>query len=176
MPPQSSGGAAPGNADSTNRLARRPHLLQPESQLPVVAVVVDITQYVARFLQRFVEPYGGRSHSAFVPVLDVERTQEELALLVERPTAEGEPVQVVVGPAEGRLQHLVDDVERDVGPDLEPTPDGWVGIVEIDPQPVDHCVSEGSASQTGPSRVRRRPLRELGQVTGELPEVGRVHA
>ncbi len=55
---------------------------------------------------------------------------------VERTAAEGEAVQVGVGPAEGDLQHLVDYVEREIGAQVEPPPDGWCGVVQVDADPV----------------------------------------
>jgi hypothetical protein len=49
-------------------------------------------------------------------------------------------MKVRIGPVEGDLQHLVDDVERQVRADVEAAPDRWLRSVEVDADPVDRYV------------------------------------
>jgi hypothetical protein len=79
---------------------------------PEIAVVVHVVQGVPGLLQGLAEPYLGSGRPVVFALLNVEGTQEQLAVLVERTPTEGEAVQVRVGPVERHLQHLMYDVER----------------------------------------------------------------
>src|SRR5690606_8358882 len=56
----------------------RANLLQPDAQLPRVAVVVEVVEDVARFLQGFIQSHFRRRCAFVFAFLDVERTEEEL--------------------------------------------------------------------------------------------------
>ena len=119
-------------------------------------------------LQGLVEPYFGSGEPAVVlllALLYVVGAQEQLTALVERMPAEGEAVQMGVGPVERHLQHLMYDVERKVRAQIEPTPDRRLGVIKVDPDPIDHDAIERWSSEL---RSRRR-LGRLGSEAGQVP-------
>jgi len=50
-------------------------------------------------------------------------------------------MQVRVGPAERHLQDLVQQVQCQVRAQAQPSPDRWLRVVEVDPDPVDGDVT-----------------------------------
>jgi integrase len=165
-------GSATGHGDRGRSVGRcRQDLLQAERQLPVVAVVVEVVQDVARLLERLVETYvGGRDAALVVELafLGVVRAEKELAGAVERVPAEGEPVQMRVGPVERDLHQLVDGIEREVGPHVQSTPDRRLGAVEINPNPEDLKLVKGRPAQLGPHAAQRSLPTEQGQVARRI--------
>ena len=90
------------------------------------AIVVRVVHDVPGLAKGLVEPDVGCGDATVVgdlAFLDVERAQEQLAGPVERTAAEREAMEVGVGPVESSLQHLMDDVERQVRAQVQPTPD-----------------------------------------------------
>jgi hypothetical protein len=120
--------------------ACREVLLESDRQLPGVTVVVQVVQDVPGLLQGLVEPYFGRGEPAVVlpfALLHVVRAQEQLTVFVERIPAEGEAMEMGVGPVDGYLQHLMYDVERQVRAQIQPPPDRWLGVIKVHPDPID---------------------------------------
>ena len=87
------------------------NLFEPNGHIPVVPVVVEVKQLIARLVQGFVEPHLVGGYPVLLAIFDVERAKEMFGVAIERIAAEGEAVQVGVGPFEGFLQHLVENVE-----------------------------------------------------------------
>src|SRR6476469_3547269 len=67
-------------------------------------------------------------------------------------------MQVRVGPAERYLQDLVQQVQRQVRAQVQPSPDRWLRVVEVDPDPVDGDVTPPGVTQIGPRRRNRHKL------------------
>ena len=107
-------------------VGQRGDLLEAQGEAPVVPVVVDVVQGVAGLVHRLVEAYLVGRAALVLAFGDVERTQEQFAGEFERSATEREPVQVTVEPRIRRLDGAVHDVEGQVGPELEATPDGRV--------------------------------------------------
>ena len=124
-------------------------------------------QDVLGLLQGLVEPYFGSGEPAVVLLLALLHVgaQEQLTVLVERMPTEGEAVQMGVGPVERHLQHLMYDVERQVRAQIEPTPDRRLGVIKVDPDPIDY---DPTAPWSSELRSRRR-LGRLGREAGQVP-------
>lgn len=126
-------------------------LLQTQHVLPVIAVVVEIYQFVAGLLQHLVEAHVGGRYA--VPLTLLVGTEEHLRCTVERTAAEREAVQVGVPPIEGHLDHLMDDVEGEVGAQVEPAPDRRASTSEIDANAVERGLGAVGAAQLGALRA-----------------------
>src|SRR5947209_10039270 len=81
--------------------------------------------------------------------------------------------QVRVGPTERGLQNPVDNIERQVRANLQPTPDRRFRVPEIDPHHEALQLCEARPAQLGASRpcVFHRRDTEAGQSSSELSEV-----
>jgi hypothetical protein len=64
-----------------------------------------------------------------------------LGIPVERTAAESETVKVGVRPAERTLQHLMENVETNVGAHVQASPDVRFGMLEIDTHAEDGSVA-----------------------------------
>lgn len=109
-------------------------------------------QFVPEVVQCLVQAHlrGLRTVAVFeFGIVCVVWTQEHLADAIERSAAQRESVKVVVVPAEGRLQNLMQDVQRHFGTQVEPTPDGRPGIIEVDPDAEDRQLGSRSPTQVG---------------------------
>lgn len=89
--------------------------------------------------------------------------------------AEGEAVQVGVGPVEGDLEHLMDDVQWEVGAQVESPPDRRLGVFKVDPDPVDGDVVARWSPQLGSRLAAGDLAADQGEVAGELPQVREFH-
>lgn len=67
-------------------------------------------------------------------------------------------MQVRVGPVERHLQDLVQQVQRQIRAQVQPSPDRWLRVVEVDPDPVDGDVTPSGVTQIGPRRRNRDKL------------------
>jgi hypothetical protein len=86
--------------------------------------------------------------------------------------AEGEAVQMGVGPVERHLQHLMYDVERQARAQIEPAPDRRLGVIKVDPDSIDRDLIARWSPELG-SRQRLWPSgSEAGQLICELAQVG----
>ena len=56
----------------------RAHGFQQQSQLPVIAVVIDVSQAVSAGAEHLVEPHLRGGKPLVLPLVDVERAQEQL--------------------------------------------------------------------------------------------------
>jgi hypothetical protein len=136
-----------GRAGSTPRGADCPYgrlnpwqdRLQLDRVLPVVAEVVVVEQPVARLDEHFVQA-DVILGNARLPFVNVEGTQVVLGVPAPEVGPGAEPVQVTVGPTEGRLDDVVKVVEEQVGRKLQTAPDGRRGPLQVDANLISHDV------------------------------------
>src|SRR5450432_3384543 len=78
-----------------------------------------------------------------------------------------------IRPTERGLQHPVDNIERQIRANLQPTPDRWFRVSEIDPHHEALQLGEPGPAQLGASRwcLFSRPVTEARQSAGELSKV-----
>jgi hypothetical protein len=78
-----------------------------------------------------------------------------------------------VRPTERGLQHPVNDIEGQIRADLQPTPDRWFRVPEIDPHHEALQLGEPGPAQLGASRpcLFSRPDTEVRQPASELSKV-----
>ena len=81
--------------------------LERDQVLPAIAVVIGISQRVARLGQHLVESHLGFAHALAAAFFLVERAQEALALGMIELRPGGEPVQVRIGLPERDLEDVV---------------------------------------------------------------------
>jgi hypothetical protein len=110
----------------------REHGLEDDRVLPVVAEVVAVEQGVARIDQQFVELDLVLGHPGLVAVLSHVRAQVVLGEWIVIAWPASELVQMAVGPADRRLDHLVHLVEKQLRGQLDPPPELRCGVVEVD--------------------------------------------
>ncbi len=163
--PLSSGGAAPRRAQHRRRrLADR---LDEQAVVALVAVVVGVEQSVTRLREHVVEADVAGRDAVVLALLDVVRAQERLAVVVPGAVPEGEAVQMAVGPAEHRLQHVVQLVRSQCRRQLQAAPHRRLRADQVDP----HGDRAGRASTPAPasSRLHDRPSWRTG--AGEVEQL-----
>jgi hypothetical protein len=86
-------------------------------------------------------------------------------------------VEVGVRPAEGALQHLVEHVEPDVGPDVQTSPDWRLGMLKINTYAEDRRFATARLPKGRTwLRLREDAVGELQKPASQIFEVIEVHA
>ncbi len=108
-------------------------------------------------------------------LLDVEGAEEQLATGVERIAAQGEAVEVIIEPSKRGLQYPVDNVEGEVGANVETPPDWGAGPYQVNPYPIDGGPAASGPPKTGPVRSKGLTPDPLRHVEGQLVQIIEAH-
>lgn len=122
--------------------------------LPAVAEVVLVRQAVSERAEHLVQTHVNLRR-AVIAFLNIELRGEGRDVALQLARAHPEGVEVAIGPTHRGLEHVMESIKGEVAGHHHLPPDGWLDVLEFDPQHVGHTLC-AARKQSGLSLCGQR--------------------